>query len=485
MILKIRAMPVVMAALVAVAVTGCGGGSGGNARPAPQPLPTTVPARAEALEDSTTAANTAEVIARAAEARPRSGSVTQSSNVDSNNITTDAVEITAEYGSGGPSFSIHNGTAWSIGMGEGDPSRIAGTMPPWQGAELSKRITGGTLYVDAYSDIEAPETRQVAGGDDGTRNVPPGTMISSAGVNLSTGGNLTGIPGTLDGESGVFNCDGSGGGCGVSRGSTTRGMWTFSPDRPPGAVDVSSSDTVVLTGPSTLDRYPGTRNDQQGWFRCLSLSCGVSTSTVNGQTRATLRGDWIFVPSTTTIVTSPDGDYLAGGVWLVVPDDASSAAGYVFGAFADGSDPFLQNSLTSVQGTATFEGDATGVRSETTGGFAAIGYFDGDVTLTADFGSVSALGTISGSITNFEVDGVPKNGTLNLGTASIGSRDSGFFHGSVAGSDDERSYTGHWGGQFFGNGESDGRPGAVAGTFGGHSTDSAVNYIGAFGAYKQ
>ena len=198
-----------------------------------------------------------------------------------------------------------------------------------------------------------------------------------------------------------------------------------------------------------------------------------------------LRGDWIFVPSTSTTVTTPDADYLAGGVWLIVPDDATSAADYVFGAFADGSDPFLQSNLTAVQGTATYEGDATGVYSEETGGSTEIGYFDGDVTLTADFGSGSALGTISGSITDFEVDGVPESGTLNLGTADIGSQDSGFFRGAVTGSDDERSYTGHWGGQFFGNGQTDGKPGSVAGTFGGHSTDDAVNFVGAFGAHKQ
>ena len=84
------------------------------------------------------------------------------------------------------------------------------------------------------------------------------------------------------------------------------------------------------------------------------------------------------------------------------------------------------------------------------GRFHRIGYFDGDVELTANFGGTSDLGTISGSITNFEVDGESEVGTLNLGTANIGSQDSGFFKGSVTGSDDERMYEGNWGGQFFG-----------------------------------
>ena len=74
---------------------------------------------------------------------------------------------------------------------------------------------------------------------------------------------------------------------------------------------------------------------------------------------------------------------------------------------------------------------------------------------------------------------------LSLGTAPIGSQDSGFFEGAVTGADDERTYVGNWGGQFFGNGESDGQPGSVGGTFGGRSTDDAISFVGAFGAHKE
>jgi hypothetical protein len=264
-------------------------------------------------------------------------------------------------------------------------------------------------------------------------------------------------------------------------------MWTFTPDRPPGAMDVSSSDTVTFSSADFdgLTPFPGTRNGQQGNFHCLSaFTSGCGHARNNSQ--QSLRGDWIFVPTSgTTTVTDLDTDYLSGGVWLFVPDDATSADDYVFGAFVDGSDPFRQSNITALQGTATYEGDATGVYSEKTAESTSIGYFDGDVELTANFGGTSDLGTISGSITNFEVDGEPDDGTLNLGTAPIGSQNSGFFEGAVTGADDERMYVGNWGGQFFGNGESDGKPGSVGGTFGGHSTDDAVNFVGAFGAHKQ
>ena len=81
--------------------------------------------------------------------------------MDSNGVTTDQVDVTAEYGASVPRFSVQNGTEWSIGMGEGNPSPISDTTPPWKGAELSKQVSGGTVYVDAYTDIEAPTTRQV------------------------------------------------------------------------------------------------------------------------------------------------------------------------------------------------------------------------------------------------------------------------------------------------------------------------------------
>ncbi len=275
----------------------------------------------------------------------------------------------------------------------------------------------------------------------------------------------------------------------VANGITTRGMWMFTPDRPPGAEDVSGNSGVTVTGSFNSNRWSGTYNGQAGYFKCLSATCGSRTS--NGRVMLG-SGDWIFVSTSgTTTVTNLDTDYLSAGVWLLVPDDAKSAADYVFGAFADGSDPFTQSNLTGVQGTATYEGEATGVYSAEFAGSTGIGYFDSDVALTADFGDGNDLGTISGLMTNFEVDGEATDGRLDLGTANIGSQNSGFFKGSVTGSvtgtdaDVERSYTGQWGGQFFGNEETDGKPGSVAGTFGGSSSDDSVNFVGVFGAHKQ
>ena len=359
---------------------------------------------------------------RAADAQPRAGSVTQSSRVDSSNITTDQVEITVRYTQDREILEVRNGTTWSIDSEEGNARQIADVTPPWYGAELTKRIEGGVLYVDLYSDIEDP-TEVTTGGT--YAFTFPGIQVGGQYTNQSSTINL---PAVLDGVNGRAICTGCSFVYTTGQLQMTAGSMTFTPS------DSSAART---------------------------LTAGTVTSTV------------------------PDADYLAGGVWLIVPDDATSASDYVFGVFGDGSDPFHQTSISAVQGTARYIGDATGVYSEKMAGSTDIGYFDGDVTLTADFGSASDLGTISGSITNFEVDGAATDGRLDLGTANIGSANSGFFKGSVTGSDDERAYTGHWGGQFFGNGEADGRPGSVGGTFGGHSVDNAVNFVGAFGAHKQ
>ena len=402
--------------------------------------------------DPVIAANVIAAIGKAAQARPLPGSVTQSSNVDSGGITTDTVEITTQYGSTGPSFWVSDGrntyeAEWWIDMdmGEGNPRPIVDLSPPWKGVHLSKYLNsysyreGGTLYVDVNSDIEAPSTQTVPG-------VPQDVQTGDQIVGLSCLGSSCSaatMQGTLNDVQGTFTCPGS---CSIQLG---------------GLFLSSGSGSIDLTG-TTIN----------------GLTFGVDTFDV-----ASAMG--IVFTSESTTQTVVDVDYLSLGTWLFVPDDVARAAHYVFAAFTDGGDHFLQSNIMALQSTASYEGNAIGVYTEMTPEGTNIGDFNGEVRLTANFGGTSDLGTISGSITNFEVDGEREDGMLTLGTAPIGSQNSGFFKGQVSGSDVEHTYVGNWGGQFFGNSESDGKPGSAAGTFGGHSTDDAVNFVGAFGAHKQ
>ena len=249
--------------------------------------------------------------------------------------------MTAEYGATGNSYSVRNGSEWSISTANGNPVDIS--AQGFDGQELHKRTNGGTLYVDVYSDIEAPTTRQAPGS-------------GGQPVSVTTG------------------------------------------DR----VEYTGSSVVLGRGRSTS----GELNGQPGTFTCAQTGCSVSfqgglpnqgsplpVSSVSGIT---------FVPSGGTgTVSTPDTDYLAGGVWLFVPDNATSADDFVFGAFGNGNDPFRQSNLVALQGNARYAGEATGVYSEKSDGATEIGYLDADVALTANFGGQSELGTINGSLHSF------------------------------------------------------------------------------------
>ena len=191
--------------------------------------------------------------------------------------------------------------------------------------------------------------------------------------------------------------------------------------------------------------------------------------------------------------SAADSDYLVWGAWVDAPDEVGAHQEIVHGAFATGPDPFRQNSLVALTGTVRYRGDVTGVYFDPNvqpfGGYT----FDARVTLSVTFGDEGSLGTISGSVDNFQFQ-VDDDGTrqasagtiVTLERADIGGSDSGYFEGTTVGSfQNGASLSGRWGGRFYGNAESDGRPGSVAGTFGAASADDGQGLVGAFGAHRQ
>ena len=231
-----------------------------------------------------------------------------------------------------------------------------------------------------------------------------------------------------------------------------------------------------------------------------------------------------------------DTDYLAFGIWFRVPATmwqyVPGRQGSVelrpgigpenlqVGAFADGGDPFTQSNLPGVQGSASYAGNVVAIYALdgtadfldnlnlpddhknflAEGGFFPDVHMYGDIDLTANFGNGTALGTISGTITEMKLSAYPDEpdeikeegytppmhnypGTLTLGEAPIGDDEHGFFTGRLTGSSGSRTYTGNWGGQFHGNGGD--QPGSVAGTFGAKSSDGKMSFLGSFGALKE
>ena len=168
---SIRFTGIAVVASIGILLAGCGGGGSSGTRPMAEDMtPPTASSETDFASLSPTDAGYAATAAsRAADARPRPGSITQSSNVN-NGITVDLVSVTAQHGISRNSYSIRNGSSWSISTNDGNPVTIDATAP-FDGQELYKRTNGGTLYVDVYSDIEAPTTRQTTGGDDGTVSV--------------------------------------------------------------------------------------------------------------------------------------------------------------------------------------------------------------------------------------------------------------------------------------------------------------------------
>ena len=136
----------------------------------------------------------------------------------------------------------------------------------------------------------------------------------------------------------------------------------------------------------------------------------------------------IWVDVYTDYEGEDDTDYLAGGIWVYAPDDASSLEDYEYGAFADGNDPFEQDNLAGLTGSATFEGGATGVYADVDEGRNY--FFDAGALLlppnSVPIASWERLKDLS--ITSYlDDEPVPGNPQLELQSTNIGSSDSGFF----------------------------------------------------------
>ena len=192
----------------------------------------------------------------------------------------------------------------------------------------------------------------------------------------------------------------------------------------------------------------------------------------------------------TNIAAGGDTDWLAGGIWVYLPDDVSDIGDVSFGAFANGGDPFPQDNIAGLTDTATYQGEAAGVYLDPSpeGGPSL---FNARATLTVDFGNGATLGAIGGtihSVTNEDGTPFPQSPTLTLESADIGDSGSGFFTGDTSmtyGDGAGRTFSGKWGGQFFGqDAAATDAPVSVVGTFGA-ATDDGDGFVGAYVANKE
>ncbi len=198
-----------------------------------------------------------------------------------------------------------------------------------------------------------------------------------------------------------------------------------------------------------------------------------------------------------------NNDFLYFGLWLEENDDGTTDT---FGAFAGGGvnaagAVAIANALT---GTATYSGKAAGAHHRTGDG---VNWFEGDASLMANFGADDAAGTISGSISNIQVNGGTAMSTpiylgqANLGTGAATFNGDAFMGAPTAPGASTHEFDGTWSGSFFGATANDPdtadvnetettAPLAAAGTFGVTKStgtgDDLVreSFVGAFGADK-
>ncbi len=273
--------------------------------------------------------------------------------------------------------------------------------------------------------------------------------------------------------------------------------------------------TVDDTGTTGTDEavHDGTYNGAEGTFRCTGAA--VCTVTFNDKGMVTGNtGGWVFIPDEGATSDQSDYDYLHYGVWLKKTTDEDGAVTYneveTFAgssiAASDGTE------LNTVTGSASYEGEATGVyvhQSLNAAGnidSATSGHFTADVALTAYFGQTlddtatdgvseagqlapNLLNTVSGTINNFELSGEEANmwsvavqasralgANTFMGTAKGGSpTDDGSISGTYHGPTPETMATT--------DGTTRVAPGSMVGEFNSFFSNGSV--AGAFGARKE
>ena len=241
----------------------------------------------------------------------------------------------------------------------------------------------------------------------------------------------------------------------------------------------------------------GTYNGAMGTYRCNgNADCTVTLDAMGAIT--TMSDGWIFTPAMGATSDVPDADYLHYGFWLQKTTDEDGVLTYDEVETFAGSSIDPSGSVDDVNGSATYEGGATGVyvhsvtNSDGTEASATAGQFSADASLMATFGQVpvsdtddtgtlapNLLNTVSGTIDNFVLENDEQQAwavnlqgdiTENAGTAA------GSANGGGAAGTFNATFHGATGD------DNDVQPSSVVGEFDANFSNGSV--AGAFGARK-
>ena len=215
----------------------------------------------------------------------------------------------------------------------------------------------------------------------------------------------------------------------------------------------TSGDTDTTTDGRQYEglTISGSLNGAGGKFTCDCTGTIATGSTSGIDSHVTFTqgvptfvtvGSWTFTPSNISNGYQVDEDdtHLHFGIWSSIPDSISATTLYDFEHIAGGgaeSGGDLGN-FALFEGSATFRGGAVGkyvTQGQVGQQNAKIGTFTATATLNADFGDGTAVGTLSGSITNFHEDGSPLVGwRVALGSSTDVGMASDIASGASSGS---------------------------------------------------
>ena len=258
-------------------------------------------------------------------------------------------------------------------------------------------------------------------------------------------------------------------------------------------IDHDDPDTTDVTEIET--EFEGSFHGIPGTYTCTG-DCTIASAT-DSAALTTLVGTWTFTPDNamTAMVADviPDTDYIDFGYWLVTTPGADGTT-YAAGTYAEGA--LVYGTIANVEGTAEYDGDATGVYMLKTFNGAGdpipleFGQFTAAVNLMAAFGGNNVAENeqfmITGNVDDFKDsagdliddkwDAILMMNAAADGTIVDNIDTDGTFGGPTTGD-------GSYSGQFNGANTADANafPGSASGIFDAHFDNGHV--AGAFGAY--
>lgn len=312
----------------------------------------------------------------------------------------------------------HGGSATVSADGAGGTPAVEATdttvpmLGMWKGTELTGDTSGEmpSNTVVVYTDIAAPKA--TAFGDVYT---------------LDTNGNFGGTSG--DADAWLQHADNR------SKIMAADFMHTGRMDHDP---DPAATDDVVM--------IRGTFNGASGEFRCLAATPTSCASHDAADDSVRLEGAWVFDPDSGAMAMMADASYAYFGWWLHKAGGEATPEVVAFHGVTDGSTPAAlaaPTDMNALGGMATYEGAAAGKYAINPGlSTASGGHWTADATLTADFGSETAAGTISGMVESFMADGQMMDWNVALGATVLSG--TGVFNTGTDTTDDTGSNAVVW-----------------------------------------